>query len=162
MGRNNLLHDRGTILMKKIRVLLEGANMKNRVGFNWQFITIIRWAVTDLILVLVKDNHVFQIFTLFSLSIFFQCLLITYRPIDDSRENKITLIIEICVTVYLYILLTLTDWPDENKKMKEKLSWALTILILSIVAVNIVLFFYDLVQKCKRHLNKCQKSKSAS
>lgn len=99
-------------MKNKVRVLFEGANTKNRVGINWQFITMIRWALTNLILVVVKDDHVAQIFTLFALSITFQCLLINYHPVKDSRENKIALMIEIFVTLYLYILLTLTNWPD--------------------------------------------------
>jgi hypothetical protein len=49
--------------------------------------------------------------------------------------------IEFSVSIYLYILISLTDFMGENT-LREELGWVLTILTVSIVAVNFSVFFW--------------------
>jgi hypothetical protein len=47
--------------------------------------------------------------------------------------------IEVSVSIYLYVLLSLTDFMGENT-VRENLGWVLTILTGSIVALNVLNF----------------------
>ena len=48
-----------------------------------------------------------------------------------------TWIIEVSISIYLYVLLCLTDFMGENT-VREELGWALTILAGSVVAINVL------------------------
>jgi hypothetical protein len=48
-----------------------------------------------------------------------------------------TWMIEISVSIYLYVLLCLTDFMGENR-VRDELGWFLTIIIGSVVAINII------------------------
>jgi hypothetical protein len=49
--------------------------------------------------------------------------------------------IEFSVSIYLYVLICLTDFMGENT-LREELGWVLTILTVIIVAVNFSVFFW--------------------
>jgi hypothetical protein len=49
--------------------------------------------------------------------------------------------IEFSVSIYLYVLISLTDFMGENT-LREELGWVLTILTVTVVAVNFSLFFW--------------------
>jgi hypothetical protein len=59
----------------------------------------------------------------------------------DKWDQRITWMIEVSVSIYLYVLLSLTDFMGENT-MREELGWVLTILTGTIVAVNVSIFFW--------------------
>jgi hypothetical protein len=48
------------------------------------------------------------------ISAVFQSLLIYGKPFEESYENNMSLFTEIMVSLYLYILLGLTDYQGEN------------------------------------------------
>jgi hypothetical protein len=76
-------------------------------------------------------------------------LLLKYQPLQNKYENNIAFFIEFFASFYLYVLLPFTNWPEENLPMKEKLSWVLTILIISIIAINVFLLLVDKIQYIK-------------
>jgi len=47
---------------------------------NWKLIVLIRLYITLLILVFMQDRYIFQIVTLFILSLIFQAFVIYYKP----------------------------------------------------------------------------------
>lgn len=49
---------------------------------NWKLIVLIRLYITLLILVFMQDRYIFQIVTLFILSLIFQAFVIYYKPFD--------------------------------------------------------------------------------
>jgi hypothetical protein len=79
----------------------------------------IRWALTIAIMVFLNQNSVAQIFLLLVLSVIFQIIMVISNPMIDKSEQIITWIIEISVSIYLYVLLLLTDFMGENKHREE-------------------------------------------
>jgi hypothetical protein len=79
----------------------------------------IRWALTIAIMVFLNQNSVAQIFLLLVLSVIFQIIMVISNPMIDKSEQIITWIIEISVSIYLYVLLLLTDFMGENKLREE-------------------------------------------
>jgi hypothetical protein len=49
--------------------------------------------------------------------------------------------IEISVSIYLYVLLSLTDYMGENT-VREELGWVLTFLTGTVVAINVLILFW--------------------
>jgi hypothetical protein len=79
----------------------------------------IRWALTIAIMVFLNENNVAQIFTLLVVSVIFQIIMVISNPMIEKREQRITWIIEINVSIYLYVLLLLTDFTGENNLREE-------------------------------------------
>ena len=51
------------------------------------------------------------------------------------------LMIEICVSLYLYAQIALTDFMGENT-LRESLGWFLACLIISVVAINLLVLCF--------------------
>lgn len=79
----------------------------------------IRCALTIAIMVFLNENNVAQIFTLLVVSVIVQIIIIISNPMIEKREQRITWIIEISVSIYLYVLLMLTDFMGENNLREE-------------------------------------------
>jgi hypothetical protein len=102
---------------------------------------LVRWTVTVIVLVISRNYPEFQIFSLLITSTTFQILLYKGKPYADMLDNKLALFNETMVSVYLYILLGLTDYNQSNPTRIE-LGWALVISIFLSVFVNFMKFFY--------------------
>ena len=76
----------------------------------WNLLTLVRWTLTTLILIVMKDYDEFQILSLLLISVVYSAFLIRGRPFEDSFQNKMSLFTEIVVSIYLYLLLCLTDF----------------------------------------------------
>jgi hypothetical protein len=61
------------------------------------------------------------------------------NPMTEKRDQIITWNIELSVSIYLYVLLSLTDFMGENT-LRDNLGWALTLLTGSIVTINFLNF----------------------
>lgn len=60
------------------------------------------------------------------------------KPKQSSRDNILDLFIEVCVSIYLYILIALTDYMGPDNSFRDQEGWALVILVLIVLAINIV------------------------
>ena len=60
------------------------------------------------------------------ISFIFQVIMLIGNPMTDKWDQRITWIIEVSVSIYLYVLLSLTDFMGENA-VREELGWVLTI-----------------------------------
>jgi hypothetical protein len=60
-------------------------------------------------------------------------------PMIDKSDRRSAWMIEVSVSIYLYVLLLLTDFMGENK-FRDELGWVLVIIIGSIVALNVLFF----------------------
>jgi hypothetical protein len=67
-----------------------------------------------LIMTFLRDNYYVQIFTLLGISFAFQVMIAGSRPMLDTLDNNMLLFNEIMVSIYLYLLLCLNDFMDEN------------------------------------------------
>jgi hypothetical protein len=59
----------------------------------------------------------------------------------EKLDQRVTWMIELSVSIYLYVLLLLTDFMGENT-VREELGWVLTILTGIVVAINVLIFFW--------------------
>ena len=62
----------------------------------------------------------------------------------DKSDQILTWIIEVSVSIYLYVLLLLTDFMGENK-FREEIGWVLVIITGSIVAINVLVFIWRII-----------------
>jgi hypothetical protein len=74
---------------------------------------------------------------LFCNSLVFQILLILYKPIDGSREHRMSIFNELAVTLYLYLLMCLTDFHGWDNH-REHFGFALFTLLAFTLLVNFI------------------------
>jgi len=92
-------------------------------------------------MVFLNQHCVGQIFILLVVSVIFQVMMVISNPMTDKCDQRITLIIEISVSIYLYVLLSLTDFMGDST-VRNELGWVLTILTGIVVAVIVSVFFW--------------------
>lgn len=99
---------------EKCGTITEGVDVKNIVGRYWNVIVLMRWSGTIIILVCLRATPEYQIILLLIVSVIFQCLSIRFKPLEEPIENRISLFNESMVSIYLYIMLGLTDFNSVN------------------------------------------------
>jgi hypothetical protein len=104
-------------------------------------------------MVLLNEHSVAQIFVLLVVSVIFQLFIVISNPMKDKIDRRITLIIEVTVSIYLYVLLSLTDFMGENT-LREELGWILTILNATIVVINLLLLFWKCYWKAESFIKQ--------
>jgi Fe2+ transport system protein B len=94
--------------------LVDGLNLKNNIGVYWNLLILIRWSLTNTILIILRDHNYGQILCLLVFSLVYQVLMVFGKPYNDKIENQISLFNEVMVSAYLYVLMMLTDYLGEN------------------------------------------------
>ena len=89
---------------------VEGLNSVSIIGRYWNSLTIVRWALTVVVLVFANQHSPAQIFALLVISVIFQIMMIISPPMTDKWDQRITWMTEFGVSLYLYALLSLTDF----------------------------------------------------
>jgi hypothetical protein len=98
---------------KKYGTLIENQRAYySTIAAYWKVLNLIRWTLTVAILIFLRDYNYFQIISLLILSILFSCFLVGARPFEESIKNKLSLITESIVSIYIYILMCLTDFME--------------------------------------------------
>ena len=72
---------------------------------------------------------------------------------SDKWDQRMTLMIECSVSIYLYSLLTLTDYMGENL-LRIELGWVLVILTGAIAGINVSLFLWRCYLKALRFIKE--------
>jgi hypothetical protein len=112
----------------------------------------IRWTLTTFILISLRDYNGFQIITLLSISVIFQSLIIIGKPTNQFDDNLITFLNEIFVSIYLYLLMMLTDFMGENT-VRDSLGNTLVGLVSLGVIINLlkltISIILDLRSRCR-------------
>ena len=88
-----------------------------------------------------------------TISVYFQALIILGQPMPNKSDNRFALLIEISVSIYLYVMLTLTDFMGENL-LRDPLGWLLAGIVVSIVFVNVLTLGYSIFKKLYRRYFK--------
>ena len=90
----------------------------------------------------------------------FQGLLLAYQPVDGASDNAIAVVNELAVSLYLYLLLCLTDFMIEHDK-RDLIAWVLLFLVVFTVLFNLVKFliFFDWCYLIRKFKKKCIKHK---
>jgi hypothetical protein len=120
-------------------VCIEGLNTEIFIGRYWNPLSLIRWAITNLIMIFFRDHCVAQIFVLLVISVIFQILLLSAKPMEDEWDQRMKMMIEVSVSVYLYALISLTDYMGENT-LRIEIGWVLALLTAIVVGINVILF----------------------
>jgi hypothetical protein len=88
--------------------------MKSLVGSYWNIIILVRWTITNAVMLLISNYPALQTQLLLGISVCFQCMILGGRPHISTFENLLALFNELMVSTYLYLLLLLTDFFGEN------------------------------------------------
>ena len=104
-GRYQLLE-----FAQRFGATVEGLNSVSIIGRYWNSLTIVRWALTVVVLVFVNQHGPAQIFLLLLISFIVQIVMIISPPMTDKGDQRMTWMIEFSVSLYLYVLLALTDF----------------------------------------------------
>jgi hypothetical protein len=108
--------DKGNYHLKEFTnscgVIIEGLNTDTIIGRYWNPLNLVRWALTIVVMVYLNQHSLAQIFVLLVISAVFQILMIIGKPMTDKWDHRMTWIVEISVSIYLYVLLSLTDVSD--------------------------------------------------
>ncbi len=80
---------------------------------------------------LAADLHTLGLFVCHS------SLTVSAMPFEDPADNNMALINEVAVSIYLYLMMILTDpMASVGTSSRETLGWILTLLICTIVFIN--------------------------
>ena len=131
--------------LKKYGAIREGLHSQNSISRHWNLLTIGRWSVVSLILVMLRDYNYFQIQASLLLSVLYQCLIISGKPCKDRNDNYMLLFNEITVTLYIYALIGLSDY-NTSYEMYEKLGLALLAIVMFAFILNILNMLVTLLQ----------------
>ena len=135
-------------------------NKKTTIGVYWNLIILGRWLITNLIIVFLRDFYVIQVWLLLIMSVAAQALMLVGKPRDNWRDNTLDFFIEVCVSLYLYVLLALTDWWGINY-LRDECGWVLVILVLTVVTINFLNLSYSTIKACIKFIKKkCKKMKA--
>ena len=132
---------------------IEGLNTDTFSGRYWNPLTLIRWAITILIMIFLRDHYVAQIFILLVVSAIFQILLFGSKPMIDMWDQRMAVIIEASVSIYLYTLLSLTDFTGENT-LRTELGWVLAMLTAIVIGINVILFIWKILCRAVMFINQ--------
>jgi predicted membrane protein len=66
-------------------------------------------------------------------------MIVGFKPMLTKADNKMLFFNEIIVSIYLYLLICLTDFMGEND-FRDLIGWALLVLVAITVLVNLVKF----------------------
>ena len=133
--------------------MADGLNTKSRIGVYWNLIILGRWIFTNLMMVYLRDYGQLQIVTLLLFSMAAQGLMLTGRPQENKMDNQIDLFIEVCVSLYLYVLLILTDWWGTND-FRDECGWILISFIIISLIANLLHFSISIRVPLKRFIAK--------
>lgn len=109
------------------------------MGLYWNVIVLLRWTLTSIILVLLRDYYCLQIQSFFLISISTQVAIVLGRPMDGEYENEIALFNEVMVSAYLYLMMTLTDFNHEQY-LRNECSICLAVIVLLSSSLNFLKF----------------------
>ena len=135
--KNGNLHSKEFI--ERMGALTSGQQTRSFPGLYWRPLVILRWTATMLIMTLLKHNFYLQIFLLLVISIFYQVMIVGSRPMLKKLDNRMLLFNEIMVSVYIYLLLCLTDFMGEND-YRDLIAWVLLFIVVFTVLINLLKF----------------------
>ena len=111
-----------------------------------------RWALTIIILIVLHESSEFQIGILLIISVLFQAFLLFGHPWQDELEHWLSLFNEVMVSLYLYLLLTLTDY--NYMPFREFVGWSLLGVVFLSIIVNFLKFFFLIGRELWRHCRR--------
>lgn len=104
-----------------------------------------------------QDRYIYQILTLLILSVTSQAFVINYRPFYANLENAIELINEVLNSIYLYNLLSLTEFSSKQSiEVRNVQGWILVSLCMITVLINFCLMVKEKYRSLKKFIILCR------
>ena len=123
----------------KFGTLTEGLNTSRAIGCYWNGLILTRWYITVLIMVTLRNYYQLQIMLNLVVSFIFQIMALGWRPMLERVDNNLSVFNESMVTLYLYLMICLTDFYGVNS-FKILIGWALVATVLTSTTVNLFKF----------------------
>lgn len=149
--RNRLnLNDPGFV--EKFGTLTEGLRGRNFMSQQWNIFLMIRWSLTAIILVIMRNHPNFQISVLMLLTICWQCMIVYSFPFEEYYSNLWAMLNEFLVSLYLYALMVLFlfgqgRYPDSYK---DGLGWLLIAIVIASVFLNFMNFIVCILKLLRK------------
>ena len=102
-------------------------------------------------MIFLRDHYVAQIFVLLVVSVIFQILLLSAKPMTDKWDQRMAVVIEASVSIYLYALLSLTEFTGESSPRIE-LGWVLAMLTAIVIGINLLIFLWKILCKAVKFI----------
>jgi hypothetical protein len=80
-------------------------------------------------------------------------MLILYKPLDGLREHRMSIFNELAVSLYLYLLMCLTDFHGWDN-LREHFGFALFILVAFTLLINLLVALYSDIVLLLRYLTR--------
>ena len=113
----------------------------------------IRWTLVTVILVCLRDKYSLQIISNIILSVTYQGLILTQKPLETTKENILLFFNEFTVSLYLYFLISLSDY-NEHTEQYNFLGMCLLSVVILALGVNFIKFFVNFLASIYRLLKK--------
>jgi hypothetical protein len=94
-----------------------------------------RWTMTLFVLVFARDHYECQIMLLLIFSIIAQALIMGSRSIIESGNHKMSIFNEVATSLYLYVMILLTDFMGDTG-LRDEIGWGLLVLVGGVVGIN--------------------------
>ena len=126
------------------------------IGRYWNTLVLVRWSLTIITLVCLRDYPTFQIIVLLGLTMITQIFLVHGRPFIEPLDNKISLFNELMISLYLYVLISLLGFA-QNQKLRNLCGLIQVSIIFLSILINTLKFFYTVYVelKFKKEINSC-------
>lgn len=124
--------------------ITEGLTLSGPAGKYWIIYVLIRWTIVSIILVALRDYSTFQILLNIAYSWFSQVIIVQGKPLKNKFENSMLIFNELMVSIYLYVLISLTDYNDDADLFDNCGIALLSIVIISFVANFLKFLFFTL------------------
>lgn len=111
-------------------------------GYFWQPLLTLRWLFTNVVLVMLREEPLLQIYSLLAMSVAAQIMIIV-RMSSVGFHSWYTLGIEMSVSGYLYVQMALLQVQDKDQR--ELIGWTLAGIIVIVVSCNLVVLFGQVV-----------------
>ena len=133
--------------LKKFGSLIENQRAyQSTIAAYWKLLILIRWTLTSIILIFLRDYNQFQIIALLILSVLFSCLIISAKPFEETIRNKLSLITESIVSIHLYILICFSEFI-ESTFIRKHLPEALLYTIAFNILIDFIVFGKNAFQR---------------
>jgi Na+-translocating ferredoxin:NAD+ oxidoreductase RnfA subunit len=100
-----------------------------------------RWILTVLILVALRDFYALQLMFLYVLSLTSQYLHIHVKPMQDRSENYMGVFNEFTVQIYIYLMISLSEYNGANQ-FRAEIGFGLVAIILLSLAISFIKFLF--------------------
>jgi hypothetical protein len=143
--------------VEKFGTLTEGLRGKSFMSQQWNIFLMIRWSLTAIIVVIIRNHPNFQISLLMSLTICWQCMIVYSMPFEEYYSNHWGMLNELLVSLYLYALMVLFlfgqgRYPDS---FRDGIGWVLIAIVIASVSLNFINFIVSIVRLLRRKFLFC-------